>query len=333
MDKIGNLYHDSSEISQPNVGETSRAMPPSSRRGVGHEWKIKYGQQPTLFGGGGHMDGVTALIQTFNNKQIEDEVALNGMGDDAMDKNEYARNQANANPEFNFSQYKVGTLHTQRESMFPGEGKMSIANTDGAASGDTTLRVNANAPIVDVTSQALGAIYSNVYKMGGQSTTTAELGVNPFQARRPPQQEDEPGEEANSGGEEDDDEKYDLDYYFDNEYHDDKAEKKIHEDFKTGLRRINTKTSQGRQLRAVATKQEIMSAYQEANDHYATVLATHMGKGHLSTEDRIEKLASLRPDLGKYKSSQVGVMDLSRQTAKSRRKPKNTKLNSLLVGV
>ena len=59
----------------------------------------------------------------------------------------------------------------------------------------------------------------------------------------------------------------------------------------------------------------------------------HMGKSHLTSEGRVDKLASLRPSLGKYQASQVGVMDVSRMTSKSNRKGKGSKLNTMLVGV
>lgn len=337
QDKLGNVtVGDDKKVAQPAVDVDNASAEISSRRGVGHQWKRGYNQMPVLFGAGGHHDGVSALIQTFSNKQVEDECALHGMGADAIDQNKFTRNQANANPEFNFSQYKTGAMHTQRDGIFPGEGQFTIGNTDGASSGDIMVRVDPYSDMVDMTAQAVGAIYGNVYKMGGLSTTKEKMSANPFKARDNKTDEIE----ADTGGAftelEQDEDGYDVDYYFDSEYHGgEAAAEQVEKDFDTGLRRINMKTSQGRQLEAVATKEQIMEAYQEANNQYANILSEHMGKAVLTTEDRQAALDKLRTSNSKYKSSQMGVADMSRDTAKKYRSSKNssTKLNSQLVGV
>ena len=337
QDKIGNvLTGDDKVIAQPEAHVVENTPQLSSRRGVGHGWKNGDNRMPVLFGGGGHQDGVSALIQTFSNRQVEDEATLHGNGADAIDQNRYTRNQSNANTEFNFSQYKTGAMHTQRDGIFPGEGKVTVANTDGASSGDMMLRVDPYSDILDMTTQAVGAIYGNVYKMGGVSTTTNKMGVNPFRGGGEKEDEAKADTTQATMEDEEDDDGYDLNYYFDSEYHEGQsAADKVQEDFDTGLRRVNMKTSQGRQLEAVASKTDIIAAYQAANDQYAQVLKDHMGKAHLSMDDRQIALEKLRPSNSKYRSAQVGVTDMSRETAKRFRKSKDqsTKLNTMLVGV
>ena len=342
MDKIGNVTNGfDKRVAQSATDFTpfEGAKPSFSRRGQGHGWKNGYDHQmPLLFGSGGHADGETALIQTNSNRQVEDEAALHGNGADAIDSNKFQRNQANANVEFNFSQYKTGAVHSQRGKTLPGEGMFTVATTDGAVSGDTTLRVDPYAAIVDATSQALGAVYGSVFRAEQANQDRGPvLGVNPFQHRL--EKTKEKDEEAKAPieattMEEDDKEN---DYYFDETYHAGKAaEESIQDDFDTGLRRVNMKTTQGRQLAAVATKEQITSAYQQANDQYAQVVKDHMGKAYLQNDDRTDMLSKFRTNTSKYQASQMGVGSVSRERSKyfhSKKGEGTTKLNTILVGV
>lgn len=352
QDKVGNVVGGlEKHIAQPDVdpnADSNRTQNSFSRRVVGHGWKNDGHLMPLLFGAGGELDGETALIQTFANRQTEEEAALHGNGDDAIDSNRFSRNQANANTEFSFSQYKTGALHSQRSGQFPGEGMFTIGSTDGLWSGDTMLRVDPYADVVDMTQQAVGAVYGNVYKSESDNQNRGEqLGHNPFKAQRKTtkdkQNQDDEDAVANTDPAytemEEEEDGYDVDYYFDSEYHEgEKAEKTISDDYKTGLHRVNQKTSQGRQLAAVATKEQIMAAYSTANDQYAQVMKDHMGKASLNSEDRTDLLAKLRTDNSKYQASQMGVADVSRERSKMYHSKKNgnggtTKLNTHLVGV
>jgi len=317
--------------------------PAQSRRGAGFRWKNGTDHHmPLLFGAGGPQDGISAMVQTFANRQIEDSVALHGNGDDAIDQNRYQRNQSNANTEFGFSQYKSGAMHSQRGKAQPGEGLFTVGSTDGLYSGDMTLRVDPYADIVDLTTQAIGASFSGVYesnKSGVSSMTDGQMGVNPFRAIKKGGKEDKPDVDMKGpiSQVEEEEDGYDLDYYFDEPYYQAKeAEKEVERDFDSGLRRVNMKTSQGRQLERVATKEQILSAYQEANNSYAQVLKDHMGKAYITTEDKTETLEKLRQPNAKYQANQMGVGDISRDTAnayKSKTGKGTHKLNTLLVGV
>lgn len=343
QDKIGAIVDEGAKrIAQPLTDNTPGSQKPPNRRGVGHVWKNGPNAMPTIFGSGGHHDGSSALIQTFANRQIEDSCALFGNGDDAIDSNRYQRNQANANTEFNFSQYKSGAQHAQRNTVFPGEGLFTIGSTDGLWSGDTRIRVDPYSDMVDMTTQAVGAVYGGVYKSDNDATQRgAVLGKNPFSNRstETPNESDEAKADTNQAyAEVEEDDGPDLDYYFDSEYKEgQEAINNVQNDFDTGLRRINTKTSQGRQLEAVATKASIMEVYQKANDSYAQVVKDHMGKAHLNQEQKQDIVGKLRSETSKYQSTQVGVNSISRERSKyykgARGKTTTTKLNTLLVGV
>lgn len=348
QDKLGNVSMTPTKcIAQPDSTEEGTVTrEETSRRGVGHGWKNINNTPPSLFGSGGHRDGATAMIQTFANRQVEDEAALHGNGDDSIDSNRYHRNQSNANTEFSFTQYKSGALHSQRGKVLPGEGMMTIGSTDGLYSGDTMIRVDPYSDMIDMTVQAVGAVLGNVYKDDDTNTQSfgPKVGKNPFKGGKTSAQKrsDEDKVSADMHGpttqQEDEEDGFDIDYYFDDTYYEgEKAEKAVKKEYDSGLRRINTKTSQQRQLNQVATKEQIMSAYQSANDQYAQVLQDHMGGAYLDQEGKVDLLEKLRPENSKYQASQVGVNDLSRSRSKAykgtRHNRGTTKLNAMLVGV
>lgn len=323
-------------IAQPEVDPNPPQATVTSTRDVGHHWKETHAaSMPTLFGGGGHMDGATALIQTSANIQKEDECALHGTGDDTIDSNRFQRNQANANTEFNFSQYKVGVMGSQRGGILPGEGRFSVTNTDGAAMGDQLLKVDPYSDMVDVTTQALGFICDDLYRdpKSNAKRDKPSIRENPFKRKSAKKPEDVDVDMTAPEAEVEEDDGYDIDYYYNDAYYGgDVAERAVQDDSKTGLRRVNTKTSQGRQLEAVATSDQIHKAYQQANEHYAMIVKDY-GRGYMSTEDRKTTRDKLRVGTSKYQTTQVGVNDLSRETASKHKGNNGNKLNTQLVGV
>lgn len=83
-------------------------------------------------------------------------------------------------------------------------------------------------------------------------------------------------------------------------------------------------------------KDDIMQAYQEANEAYADNLKEHFKAAYMSKEDKEATLERLRFPTAKYGSSQYGVADVSRESAKSykgKRHNAPNKLNATLVGV
>lgn len=322
-------------VADEQHGDAERGAQAFSRRGVGHAWKVSQGNDmPTLFGSGGHEDGGSALIQTFNNRQKEDELALHGQGERALDENRFQRSMANSNPEFNFSQYKTGSSRSENTTAHPGEMKMTL--TEGLSSGDYNIHVDPYASVVDQTTQAMGAIYGNVYKLNSSSNVDAsveKMGSNPFQAKS---SKPKGGDSTIATEMEDKDDGYDIDYYYQDPYYEEGAEEAINENAETGLRRVNIRSSQKRQLERVAQSDDIMAAYQAANDSYASTVKEHFKGAYHSKEEREETLDRLRYPTSKYGSSQYGVNDVSRDSEKAykgKRHNAPNKLNAVLVGV
>lgn len=325
-------------LENATAGGPEPGLQGSSRRGVGHQWKRAYGSDmPTLFGAGGEQDGVSALIQTFANRQKEDELALHGQGERTLDENRFQRSMANANSEFNFSQYKTGASYSENTTQYPGDQKVTL--TEGLASGDFNVHVDPYAAIVDQTTQAMGAIYGGVYKLnGGNNTdgTVEKMGRNPFQHTKAKGDKDDASNMPIVTEEEATEDGYDIDYYYNDPYYEDGAEEAINENKETGLRRVNIRSSQKRQLERVGQSEDIMKAYQEANDAYAQTVKEHFKGAYRSQEDREETLERLRNPTSKYSSSQYGVNDVSRDTEKAykgKRHHAPNKLNATLVGV
>lgn len=329
VEHSGNTKHVAQPEQQP--GDPQQGF---SRRAVGHTWKYSTAaDMPLLFGAGGEQDGATALVQTFANRQKEDELALHGQGERTLDENRYQRNAANANTEFNFSQYKTGALKSENTSQFPGEAKMTL--TEGLSSGDYNLRVDPYSSVFDQTTQAMGAIYGGVYKLNaGNNTdgTVEKLGANPFRGK---QTKNETNPVAITQMEEEDD-GYDIDYYYQDPYYEPGAEEAVNENRETGLRRVNIRSSQKRQLERVGQADDIMKAYEDANTAYASTMKEHFKQAYMSSEEREETLDRLRFPTSKYNSSQFGVNDVSRETEKAykgKRHKAPNKLNAVLVGV
>lgn len=342
-DKVGEpqTVQNTKTTAQPDGGIDTPHLPIHTQRGIGHEWKPVVGGEnySRLFGAGGHQDGATALIQTFANKQREDELTLFGMGDETIDSNRYQRNMANANTEFNFSQYKTGA--PQSEAGHGDVGKISVTNTDGLYSGDMCVKVDPYTDVVDVTTQAIGALYGGVYKdkMGKSGGEDGQYGQNPFAHIGKDQgvdgEKDIGDDKAYADVEEEDG--YDLDYYYEEPYYDQKnAEKQVQQDFQTGLRRVNTKTSQGRQLEKLATKKDIMDAYQSVNDQYAATMDKYAHGTLLSMDEKAQQRTMMRQPISKYQTTQYGLNEVSTASSKRYKSARNStgsKLSSTLVGV
>lgn len=342
--KIGAVEQtNTKEIAQPDVDTTQPSSNGSSFsiRGVGHSWKSSTAsEQPSLFGSGGHMDGgKTALICTFRNRQLEDQLALHGMGEDSIDENMVNRKLANANPEFNYSQFKRGAL--RGDGDFEGQVKVTTQN------GDFALRVDPYADVVDQTSQALGAIYDGISKSGLKNdvdaSTSQPMRSNPFKSARPSGNDDE--EKSFMGGQGTEDMQTEQEaedaggegYYYNDTFDEgNDAQHAVNRNEDTGLRRINIRSSQSKQLERVAQKDSIMQAYNESQNAYAENLKQHFHSAFMGQEEREETLERLRNPLSKYTAGQIGVNDLSRDRAKAYKSKHHnapTKLNGMLVGV
>lgn len=313
-----------------------------SRRGVGQSWEHS-DKHVELFGAGGHQDGAAvALIRSNNNAQLEDEIALYGQGDQMIDENMYTRSHANANPEFNFSQFKHGASTYDDYANMPGIGPLTSLHNAGLSSGDMHIKVDPHAKIVDATSKALGDIYDGYGKvsMGGLNLQPGDRvgDINPFlmtglnknglDPSEIPGMNDDP---IPDNGEDDPDEYYNYPYEGGKE-----AQEAVNMHARTGLRRVNTRTNQQRQLEKAATKEQLERAYNEANSQYADVLHKYGGSRFLSRADREDTLSMLRTPNARYHAQQGGVSQVSRDNARSFKRSKKSgmsKLANVIVGV
>lgn len=335
-------------------GEVGDVQESSSRRGVGQSWDTakEAGEKSQLFGAGGETDGTQAsLINTTANRMLEDEAALYGQGERAMDENKFNRSHANANVEFNYSQYKDGA-----HRLAPGgEGRRrtTFLKDAGLSSGDYNLKIDPRQETFDRTTQALGAIYGTIYKKKERANTGYNDGLtnrpqeaNPFMmdksmlkaSEQDAGKDDEQtglGAEPMMEGEADSD---DEDLYYDNgaPYAEKDHINQVAMDAQTGLRRVNMKSSQSQMLARSASKDSINEAYNEANSAYARVLREYYNHAYMTKDDRKDTLTMLRNPMSRYQAAQVGVGDVSRKTVrgyKTRRGGSASKLNMHLVGV
>ncbi len=322
----------SKEIATPAVVLEGPSNEPIafSRRAMGMQWKVSHGDDMSaLFGAGGHQDGVTALINTTRDHQLEDDCAVStGYQEHAIDVNIHPIQLANMNSEFNFSNLKHGSF-TYRDP----EPRFAVSGL--TSQGDLTLRVDPYAATALATSQALGACLGGTYKLDGRSEIdegTIGYGLNPFtntEAETQPAPGLPMAEGLNLPQEEDF-------TYFMPDAMTDADERDINRNMETGMRRSNIRKRDSRLLERVATQADIMGALESVSTSYAENMRIHFKQAYKTPEDREEELARLRPDSSKYMANQIGVGDVSRATAKAYRKKKlngPTKLNSILVGV
>lgn len=313
-----------------------------STRGVGMSWSSEApGERDQIYGAGGEQDGTAAsIVNTTANRMMEDEAALYGQGERTIDENKYARSHANANTEFNFSQYKTGA-----ERLMSGARPRAVSPLEeaGLAGGDLLLKVDPKSKTIDTTMQALSGIYGGIYKQRnersqafGDGAVTNPMAPNPFLMTKSMDLTDG-GDNEERAGMNDPAEEEEEYYETTAPYEDPSHVKRVAMDSQNGLRRVNMKTSQSTLVQRGAKKEEMEDAYNEANSQYARVLREYSDHAYLTQKQRKENLDILRNPTSRFQASQVGVGDLSRKTAKGyRSKRKNSqasKLGGQLVGV
>lgn len=306
-------------------------------QGVGLSWQKKGEDKDQIFGAGGPQDGTAlSLVSTSANAMLEDEAALYGQGDRTIDENEFTRSHANANTEFNFSQYKEGAARFNPGLL---RAKTALEGA-GLSSGDVLLRVDPAQQMVDRTMQALGGIYGSIYKNEERANlgyndglTNIQDAPNPFLMNKPMNLTDTANDErAGMNGEPVEEGVDDNDYYDLHAPYEDPANvEQIARQAKTGLRRVNMKKSQAKLMEQGARKMDMEEAYNEANSQYARVLRAYAPHGYLTEKDRSDTLSILRNPTSRFQASQVGVNELSSKTSKGF-KTKKAKTGSKLAG-
>lgn len=307
-----------------------------STRGIGHEWtRLEARDVPVLFGGGGWQDGLPAFMPDpkGKNTQIVEAVAIaDGMGERALDVPVARRDvesTANANDEFDYSQFKTG--HGNPDEAY---GKVRLTTVlDGNASGDMLYKVDPRSDVFDQTLSALGAIHGALngsttkedVDMDASSKPVAD-GMNPFSARKHVDVVDDSGREYKQPTEE---------YMYNAAKPSLTAQQQrlVNTNEATGLRRVNIKANTGTLLERMASKQKMMQSYQTFTEHIDEEFGAY-NKAHVRAEDRERLLAPGRFEGADMVATQVNVANLSQAQALKFQRSKHTgKLAAAVVGV
>lgn len=304
----------------------------TSVRGIGHEWiHLQAKNVPVLFGGGGYLDGgqVGLINPAGKNTQRAESMAIqDGMGERALDVPEERRSvesTANANDEFDNSQFKTG-LDAEEAA-----GRVQLTTTqDGISSGDTMMKVDPRADVFDQTLSALGDIHGRIHNTKEDVDMDASMkpinnGENPFSKRKHVDVVDDSGREY----------KQPTDEYM---YGDAKPsltaqqQQHVNANAATGLRRVNVKKNTGTLMERVASKQAMMASYQNFTDAMANEMTQH-NKAYVKTDDRARLLEPSRFEGADMVATQVGVHNLSSsQALKNHRSRHTSKLSAAVVG-
>ena len=316
-------------------------------RGVGYSWtELRPTPGQHLFGGGGHADGPVATItdSRAEHVQIEEARTLDVMGTagnlDVATDPDY-EGGANANREFNFSQFK-----NNNEDMT----QIDLNTTsDGVSAGDILIVNDPRNDSFHQTSAALesvvGKLYSNPNDKSKEpsmdtSWKTPNQGINPFAQRsyqksmvlphKAKATKDVDGDEEMSAierqGKEDG-----LEYYF--SQNNMKTGKStldaMQQNRQTGLRRTKTMKSQSMLKAHMAVKDNIDDANNEA---YELFKSERKGlKATFSDKEHAETIEKIRNPLSKYTAVQTGLSSASHKYAKRYSRSKASKLNQTLL--
>lgn len=320
-----------------------------SRSGAGLQDKPSTAQDmSSLFGGGGHQDGATALIRTNENARIEEDMALGGMGERVIDENIIPNNVANLNTEFNFSAVKTGAVDPT-DLVIPGEEQYGRI-TGSLPNGDTNVALGGDENVFQVTLQALQSSFGQHYNMdaskgpstgGGNPFASMAYATDPFSSTSARRGEEFANDDDRMYGEETQSDKnmqQSVDFFLTTPTTIYPTSKADNFNENTGLRRRNTKTCQSRQLERVAQKKDIMAAIDKSTDLHAEVMKHHFDKSFKTGSERDAIYGRIHNTLNLYTASQVGIGEVSSESYKNsssgrKRKSKNDKLNSTLVGV
>jgi hypothetical protein len=298
-----------------------------------------------LFGAGGYLDGVTALMGTGKDIQVEDEITMQSMGERTIDEVKHKRNLANTNEEFNYSQYKFGrysegTMYDgTAEYKYPGNVEFTYTTTDGVSAGDTALEIDPSGNDMDVVAAAMGVIGGQIWSEKDdtqyQDKSTESVG-NPFQEKKTVYPVDgsdnneslykkpeqgmmtvEEEEQATAGDGTGTQEEGKIRSYPKRRMRLDKYEPwqqvSINQDEQTGLRRINIRKHQSDLLTNVTEQARLIESMSAINEAQAKAMQL------LNPDDRKAIKERIRYPGHKYTTNQVGLTGLSHKQYKDRR--------------
>ena len=314
-------------------------------RGVGYSWtELRPTPGLNLFGGGGEQDGPVATITDPHAEHVQEEEAR------TLDKNGTSGNldvstdpqyedAANANKEFNFSQFKNDRSDMPQIDL--------STSSDGVAAGDILIVNDPRNDTFNQTSDALesviGKLYSNPKdKSKDVSDDTSykkpNQGINPFSQKayarstilphkpKAKAKQDGEGNAIERQGKEDG-----LEYYFaqSNMATDKSTLDEMQKNRQTGLRRTKTMKSQSILKQQLAVKDEIDDANNEAYELYKN---ERQGlKATLSNKEHDETISRIRNPLSKYTAVQHNVASASLKSHKRRKRSEAGQLNQTLL--
>ena len=232
---------------------------------------------------------------------------------------------ANANDEFNYSQFKTGLNGDQTM------GRVQLTTTrDGAVSGDYLMKVDPRSAVFDQTLQALGSIHrytTNTKDDLNLDDTGKPIagGDNPFAGNIHQDVVDDSGREYRVPTQE---------YIYNpaNPALDAQQQAHINANAATGLRRVNVKKNQGTLMERMVVRAQMDESYQRFEEAMADDMQEH-NAAHVSADDRDVALGRVRFEGSDMVVSQVGVANLSHaQARKFHRSKHESKLNTTTVG-
>lgn len=302
----------------------------------------------SLFGAGGYLDGTVALIGTGRNKQKENELTLNGMGERVVDENRFARNIANSNTEFNYSQYKSCHEKLNGEHIFHHSGDVDFLYTtvSGISAGDVELEIDPQGDEFETVAAAMGVIGGNIWseKDDQNPGVTTEPVINPFgdKSMKDPitkQGADDDEKHFNPAG--DSMKTYEEDNPTGIKTHDTyqdrgdgqtaSEQRALNRISHTGLARVNIKKHQSELIGNVTTKASIAQAMNDLNE----AQSKEMGDFTKDQRDVIKK--RFRYSGSNYSTNQIGLYQASKKMYNKRKKNNKdqtmSKLNQPLIGV
>jgi len=352
-----------SALAQRNKTNRASAV---SRNGPGWSWVTEtVKEQPWLFGSGGWQDGFTALIQTSNNIQKEEDLTMQHMGNRTVDESIIKRNIANSNLEFNFSQFKTGLFpegtqnNPGKDASMPGYTMIPLTTLNGVVAGDTAIKLDPRGDDTEVLAATLGIIAQEIYSEKGDSgiDNVSGKGVkthnhsrvgNPFTNKpaksamsgidtemydKPMTMTEEEQGGGGAGGNQFDNqaENQRQDSYFREDKYSEEQQKVYTKMQATGLRRVNV--ANRRESREPLAAEQQKHTYETLNEMNRR---QEQFMNMLTPSEREITIERSRYPGSKYSSNQMGLNSLSSKMYKRsqrHRKQNNGKISSTLVGV
>lgn len=293
----------------------------TSRRGVGYNWiQSDPNDKIQLFGAGGHYDGTpVSIINGANrakNKQAEEALSMQGMGQEGSIDVADPINNFNTNNEFNFSSYKRGD--TQRGDFY-----ISFGQELSSGDVDTNL-LNPYATSMKETAQALGIESERAWgtidygdepllQMEGQNPF---MGVLPVKETETQQEMDSSMQHYEGGG--------------DGDIRDQFVPDNVNQ--QTGLRKLGIHKNSSMLKNRLEQKKSMVETYNEVYSNYREMNFGGKEAVEKYKQDRVEQLSKTRFDGSSMIASQVGLNKFSHMKSRAKKKDNVNYFSNTLIG-